>query len=250
MLNGIELVQKRDGVMVTSSLQVAEVFGKDHKNVMQSIENLTAENSAVKELFFGSMYVNERGRGYPMYYMNRDGFTLLAMGFTGSRALEFKLQYINEFNKMEEYIKNQIQQHSYMIDDPIKRAEKWIEEQKEKQELALTLEQQKPKVLLADSIENSNSLILIRELAAILNQNGISIGQNRLFERLRDMGYLIKSGASKNSPTQRSMDLGLFRLVEGTRTSSSGSTITKTTKVTGKGQTYFVNKFLKEANNV
>lgn len=106
------------------------------------------------------------------------------------------------------------------------------------------IEEQKPKVLLAESIENSDSLILVRDLAKILKQSGCNIGQNRLFERLRNLGYLIKGGSSKNLPTQRSMDLGLFRLVEGTRTSSGGIKITKTTKVTGKGQKYFVGKFL------
>ena len=250
MLNGIELVQSRSGQLVTSSSKVAEVFEKRHDNILRDLENFKGLLLNFEEMYFESEELDRRNRKRKVVYMNQDGFTLLAMGFTGAKALQFKVEYVKEFRRMEEYIKNQIQQHSYMIDDPIKRAEKWIEEQKEKQELALTLEQQKPKVLLADSIENSNSLILIRELATILNQNGINIGQNRLFERLRDMGYLIKSGASKNSPTQRSMDLGLFRLVEGTRTSSSGSTITKTTKVTGKGQTYFVNKFLKEAKNV
>lgn len=108
------------------------------------------------------------------------------------------------------------------------------------------IEEQKPKVLLAESIENSNDLILIGELAKILKQNGVNIGQNRLFERLRDLGYLVKSGASKNSPTQRSMELGLFKIVEGSYNNGDVVKITKTTKVTGKGQKYFVNKFLKE----
>ena len=104
----------------------------------------------------------------------------------------------------------------------------------------------KPKILLAESIENSNDLILIRDLAVILKQNGIDIGQNRLYERLRDLGYLIKFGASRNLPTQRSVELGLFRIVESTRNDGKEIKINKVTKVTGKGQKYFVNKFLKE----
>lgn len=96
-----QLVVLNNNQAVTSSLQVSDTFGKDHKNVIQSIENLTAENSAVKPFFHKSTYINERNREYPMYLMNRDGFTLLAMGFTGSEAMNFKLQYIAAFNKME-----------------------------------------------------------------------------------------------------------------------------------------------------
>lgn len=125
----------------------------------------------------------------------------------------------------------------------MKRALEYANEQVLK--LESKIEEQKPKVLLAESIENSNDLILIGELAKILKQNGVNIGQNRLFERLRGMGYLVKSGSQKNSPTQRSVDLGLFRIIEGAYNNGDVVKITKTTKVTGKGQKYFVNKFLK-----
>lgn len=104
-----ELVIMQNQQAVTTSLKVAEVFGKEHRNVMQSIKNLTAENSAVKKMFVESTYLNSRGQEWPMFYMNRDGFTLLAMGFTGKKALEFKLKYIEAFNKMESYIKKEQQ---------------------------------------------------------------------------------------------------------------------------------------------
>lgn len=93
---------------VTSSLLIAEKFGKEHKNVMQSIRNLiggTAENSAIAEMFSESRYLNEQNKEQPMFLMNRDGFTLLAMGFTGKKAMQFKLEYIKAFNSMEEQIK-------------------------------------------------------------------------------------------------------------------------------------------------
>jgi len=96
-----QLVVLNNNQAVTSSLQVSETFEKQHKHVLDSIENLTAENPAVKSFFHKSAYTNERNREYPMYLMNRDGFTLLAMGFTGSEAMNFKLQYIAAFNKME-----------------------------------------------------------------------------------------------------------------------------------------------------
>lgn len=92
---------------VTSSLLIAEKFGKEHKNVMQSIRNLiggTAENSAIAEMFSESTYLNEQNKEQPMFLMNRDGFTLLAMGFTGKKAMQFKLEYIKAFNSMEAQI--------------------------------------------------------------------------------------------------------------------------------------------------
>ena len=100
----MELVIMKDKQAVTTSLQVAESFEKEHKNILQAINNLAAENSATKNLFFESIYEN-RGKNYPMYYMNRDGFTLLAMSFTGKKALDFKLKYIDAFNQMENHIK-------------------------------------------------------------------------------------------------------------------------------------------------
>ena len=93
---------------VTSSLLIAEKFCKEHKNVMQSIRNLiggTAENSAIAEMFSESTYLNEQNKEQPMFLMNRDGFTLLAMGFTGKKAMQFKLEYIKAFNSMEAQIK-------------------------------------------------------------------------------------------------------------------------------------------------
>lgn len=103
----------------------------------------------------------------------------------------------------------------------------------------------KPKVLFADAVETSKTSILIGDLAKIIKQNDVDIGQKRLFDWLRKNGYLIKGGSSKNMPTQTSMDKGLFEIKETTITNPDGSIrVTKTTKVTGKGQQYFINKFL------
>lgn len=115
-------------------------------------------------------------------------------------------------------------------------------------ELAEQIEQQKPKVLFADSVETSKNSVLINELAKILKQNGVEIGQNRLFERLRNEGYLIKQkGQNWNLPTQKSMEMGLFEVKKTVVNKPDGTLIARpTTKVTGKGQIYFVNKFLKE----
>lgn len=100
-----ELVYLKNDEAVCDSLQVAEKFGKEHKNVLQSIDNLIAENSAVKIMFKISSYKSGNGQSYRKFYMNRDGFSLLAMGFTGREALEWKLQYIRAFNQMENFIR-------------------------------------------------------------------------------------------------------------------------------------------------
>lgn len=102
-----ELVIMKSEQALTTSLKVAEVFSKAHRTVLDKIRNLTAENYAVKKMFVESTYINDRGQEQPMYYMNRDGFTLLAMGFTGKDAMGFKLEYIEAFNKMEKTIREQ-----------------------------------------------------------------------------------------------------------------------------------------------
>ena len=105
-----DLVIMHDKQVVTTSLKVAEIFEKEHRDVMKSIRNLTAQNFAVKKMFVEDRYLNSRNQQQPMYYMNRDGFTLLAMGFTGSKAMEFKLKYIEAFNKMEQIVRQELPQ--------------------------------------------------------------------------------------------------------------------------------------------
>lgn len=113
-------------------------------------------------------------------------------------------------------------------------------------QLNAKIEQDKPKVLFADAVATAKSSILIGELAKLINQNGVQIGQNRLFAWLREHGYLIRrSGSDYNMPTQRSMEMGLFEIKETAVTHSDGHvTTSKTPKVTGKGQQYFINLFL------
>ncbi len=118
-------------------------------------------------------------------------------------------------------------------------------EREKRQVLEAQIEQDKPKTIFADAVTASSTSILIGDLAKLIKQNGYDIGQKRLFEYLRENGYLIKSGNSKNMPTQKSMELELFEVKESAITNPDGSIrITKTTKVTGKGQVYFVNHFL------
>lgn len=118
-------------------------------------------------------------------------------------------------------------------------------EQEKRKALEAENKRMKPKEIFADAVSASHTSILVGELAKILKQNGIETGQRRLFEWLRSNGYLIKSGSSKNMPTQKSMEMGLFEIKEGSYVNGEGVNVTtKTAKITGRGQSYFINKFL------
>jgi len=138
-----------------------------------------------------------------------------------------------------------IEKAIYNPDFIINLATKLKDEQAKTAALTADNETMKPKALFADAVATSHTSILIGDLAKLIRQNGVDIGQNRLFGWLRDNGYLIGSGDRRNMPTQRAMDLELFEVKERTFQNPDGSVrITKTTKVTGKGQQYFINKFL------
>ncbi len=240
------VLSMQSGEPVASSRQVAENFGKEHKDTLESIRQiLAAENSATKSMFYETTFEN-RGKQYPMYLMNRDGFTLLAMGFTGKAALEWKLKYIAAFNEMEKKLAEQPQlTRSQLLATALIAAHEELEE-KDKQ-----IETMKPKALFADAVSASQKSILVGELAKLLSQNGINIGQNRLFDWLRRNGYLIKDPkrSDYNLPTQRSMEMGLFEIKETTIQHSDHISINRTPKISGRGQVYFVNLFLKAKKN-
>lgn len=133
----------------------------------------------------------------------------------------------------------------------LKMAGKTIDKLKSQNTVLLEdVQRMKPKEIFADAVATSHTSILIGDLAKLIKQNGIDIGQKRLFSWLRDNGYLIKrNGSEWNMPTQRSMEAGLFEVKESTVNNPDGSVrINKTTKVTGKGQQYFINKFLRREN--
>ncbi|HGH0917941.1 TPA: Rha family transcriptional regulator [Bacillus cereus] len=124
-MNNIVFIENNE--VLTDSLIVSEVFGKEHKNVLQSIENLECSKEFSRLNFQQSSYINERGREYKKIKITKDGLSFLVMGFTGFEAARFKELYIAEFNRMEQELKNR-SVDSFMIADPIARAEKWIKE--------------------------------------------------------------------------------------------------------------------------
>ena len=235
-----------NGELVVSSRQVAENFGKEHSKVIRSIEGI-ANFGDTQGMFHKVSYVNEQnGQEYKEYLMNRDGFSLLVMGFTGKEAMAWKLKYIEAFNAMEKKLsKPQLTLTEQMAQGLLAAQQLLSEKNKQVEHLTATIEQQKPKVIFADAVSASKTSILIGDLAKLIRQNGVEVGQKRLFEWLRNNGWLMKSGNSKNMPTQRGMEMKLFEVKEGSYVDSNGvNVVTKTTKVTGKGQQYFVNVFL------
>ena len=229
----IQINKDEKGRVVVSSRQIAGDFGKEHKDVINSIEKLIIGiGKSSDTLFCETKYQNEQNKQwYKEYLLTRDGFSLLVMGFNGTDALKWKLKYIDAFNKMEQSLIN-LNRDSYMIEDPVARAERWIEEQKEKQQLKLKIEEQKPKVEFAEQVLQSTDTIDMKAMAKLVSKNGIKIGRNKLFEFLRMKDILDKN----NEPYQEYMDREWFHLVENTFNTGFTIKITKTTYVTPKGQ--------------
>ena len=149
------------------------------------------------------------------------------------------------FIYIEEKYKEEMQKPEIMIARGLLAAEKLLEEKN------AIIEKMLPKVQFADAVSSSDTCILIGDLAKILHQNGIDIGQNRLFKWMRENNYLIKGGTSYNMPTQRAVDMGLFQIRESVRKNPVGDpTIYFTTMVTPKGQLHFVNRFLCAKKNL
>lgn len=230
------LVKVENDQIVTDSRSVAEHFGKQHKNVLQTIENLAAENPATKFLFQKTTFEN-RGKQYPMYLMNRDGFSLLVMGFTGTKALEWKLKYIEAFNAMERKLK-EATYDSYMISDPVERAKKWIEEEKERQKLRAENKVMLPKADFYDTVANTESLFSMADVAKTLD---MGLGRNKLFAFLRDKGILDKD----NHPYQKYVDAGYLRLIENHCKAGDNDVVYKCTYVKQKGIDY-IRKLLRK----
>ena len=180
------------------------------------------------------------------WLINESGLYSLILSSKLPKAKEFKRWVTSE-------VLPSIRKHgAYAVDELLNDPEFAIktftalkEERERSKRLSKQIEADKPKVIFADSVSAAKSSILIGDLAKLLKQNGVNIGQNRLFEWLRQNGYLIKDGTSKNMPTQRAADMKLFEVKVRTVNNPDGSIReTKTTVVTGKGQVYFVNKFL------
>lgn len=197
--------------------------------------------------------ISASGQNREMYIINESGLYSLILSSKMPKAKEFKRWVTSEvipaIRKHGGYLTaDKIEQALTDPDTIIKLATTLKEERAARQQAEASLQAAKPKVLFADAVSASDSTILIGDLAKLIKQNGHPIGQKRLFCWMREQGYLIKrAGADYNSPTQRAMEMGLFKIKETAISHSDGHvSVSKTTKVTGKGQQYFINKFCGE----
>ena len=192
----------------------------------------------------------DSGQNREMYIISESGLYALIFGSKLESAKRFKHWVTSEV--LPAIRKHGVYAVDELLNDPdmaIKAFTALKEEREKNKQLQADNARMKPKEIFADAVSTSKQSILIGELAKILKQNGYETGEKRLFTYLRNNGYLIRrKGTDYNAPTQRSMEMGLFEVKETAVTHSDGhTTINKTTKVTGKGQQYFINKFLADS---
>ena len=239
------ITRTEDGKLVVSSRRVADDFGKRHDQVLRDIEVYKNRISTPQfcGLFIKSEYKASNGKVNKEYLLTRDGFSFLVMGFTGAKADEWKLKYIEAFNEMERKLKEISKPDSYMIDDPIERAKRWIEEREQYNKVVSELEEQNSFV---NKISESNGSMLVREVAKLASKGNITIGEKALWNKLREWGYISQKSTE---PMQSAINSGWFEVIERVVERDGKSFVYKTTKVTSKGQIHIIKKLSKESEN-
>jgi phage regulatory protein, rha family len=231
IINGQEIkLEVAGGQVWTTSLQIADVFEKEHKHILAKIDELPQDDFrrtnfrlTERKAKFGAVERNER-----YFLVSKDGMALLAMGFTGEKFYKFKVAYINAFNAMAEKLKN-----------PFNVPRNY----KEALELAITqldkieaLEAQRrtdmPKIVFAEAVEASATSALIGDFVKMLCDTDVSVGRNRVFKWLRDEKYLM----ADNMPYQRWAEAGYFEVIPQIIVTPKGNKERFTTKITAKGQ--------------
>lgn len=226
--------------------------GKDVAEILKYQRTADAISSHVDDEDKGVGKIQTPGGMQKVILINESGLYSLILSSKLPNARKFKRWVTSEVLPAIRQTGGYIPAASDMSDEEIMAralqiGQRTIRKQKERIEaLEADKEKMRPKAIFADAVSASHSTILIGELAKILRGNGVNIGQNRLFTWMREKGYLVKQGSSCNMPTQKAMEMGLFKIKEGTYINGDGvNVVTKTVKVTGKGQQYFINKFLK-----
>lgn len=232
------LVKVENNQIVTDSRSVAEHFGKRHNDVTEVIRKLLATEKSVTKMFYASKF-EYRGQEFTMYLMNRDGFSLLVMGFTGKKALEWKLKYIDAFNEMEKQLVNKNTLALPDFTNPVEAARAWANEYEAKQKALTENAVMKPKADFYDTVANTESLFSMADVAKTLD---MGIGRNKLFAFLRDKGILDKD----NHPYQKYVDAGYMRLIENHCKAGDNDVVYKCTYVKQKGIDYIRKILLKE----
>lgn len=248
-MNNLQIIERNNKRVLTTQ-QIAESYGTETKVISNNFNRNTERyvegihyhklEGEQKREFLNLHQIEDGSKNAQYLYLwTEKGALLHAKSLNTDQAWQVYEMLVDTYFKAIEQQKPKLPQ-SYL-----EALKELVATTEEKEQLQLQIEKDKPKVLFADAVTTSKTTILIGELAKIIKQNGINIGQNRLFEWLREKEYLIRrKGTDYNMPTQKSMDLKLFEVKETTTVRSDGHIqVNKTPKVTGKGQVYFINKF-------
>lgn len=241
-MGNLELIKE-----TMSSIEIAELTGKPHNDIMKAIRVMEPAWEKVQQGKFSLMFkIRELPNGghkeEPYYELTKTECLYVATKFND----EARAKLILRWEQLEKERRN----GNFQVPSSFKEALLLAAHQQEEIEnQQKQIEANKPKVLFAEAVSTSQRCCLVSELAKIISQNGVTIGQNRLFAWMRKNGYLCNKGQCYNQPTQKAMELGLFEIKKTTTTKPDGDIIvTTTSKVTGKGQIYFVNKFIGKEN--
>lgn len=237
-MGNLELIKE-----TMSSIEISELTGKMHKHVLEAIRVMEPSWKKVAGTKFRlGTYKDANQQDRPCYELTKTECLYVATKFNDEARAKLVLRW--------EQLEKEKTNGGFQIPSSFKEALLLAAHQQEQIEQQQNqIEVNRPKVLFAEAVSTSQRCCLVSELAKIISQNGVTIGQNRLFAWMRKNGYLCNKGQCYNQPTQKAMELGLFEIKKTTITKPDGDIIvTTTSKVTGKGQIYFVNKFIGKEN--
>ena len=243
-MESLAIIENKDGILVVSSRVIAKNMNKEHRRVMQDVKEKSLHEFV--QWIIPSKYKADNGQEYDEYLFTKDGFTLLMMNYTGYN--DFKVAYIKKFNEMEKALlnplnmllalsKEQLAMNNIQLAQMIQEKDEVIEKQETK------LKEQIPLVFFADTIIKSKECITMNDMAKLLNDENISIGRNKLFEKLRSKKILM----SGNAPYQKYIDNGWFKTTETVKRTPYGDKLYMVTLVTPRGQVGIVEMMRGEA---
>lgn len=242
-------------IPIIDSREVAEMIGKTHAELLKEIEGrkdkkgigiipvLTKGNFHLVDYFIESTYKDAKGENRKCYLCTKLGCEILGNKQQGEKGILFTAEYVKRFNVMERKLKEISKPDSYMIDDPIERAKRWIEEREQYNKVVKKLEEQNSFV---NKISESNGSMLVREVAKLASKGNVVIGEKALWNKLREWGYISQKSTE---PMQSAINAGWFEVIERVVERDGKTFVYKTTKVTGKGQVHIIKKLSKESEN-
>lgn len=236
----------QQGKLLVDSREIAEMVGKEHKNLMRDIRNyidiLDSSTLGTPNFFIESNYINSQNKTQPCYLLTKKGCDMVANKMIGEKGILFTATYVTKFDEMENKLKTQQLQLPTTYKEALVALLASVEEN---ERLLETIEEQKPLVRFAETVSESSDSIEVGQFAKLINDENIPLGRNKLFNWLRDNKYL-QSGSHKNEPYQKYIDNNVFEVIEVPFKTPYGDKLTIKTLITGKGQIYLVEKLKKE----